>query len=80
MKNKNIINLDNRCYCSESNNKGVGKYMIFRFHRSGLINILKTQFFCLIPFYFCRYSNMVGSRARQLCLAQELYLPEYTEL
>ena len=46
MKNKNIINLDNRCYCSESNNKGVGKYLIFRFYLSGL-NFIKTVFICL---------------------------------
>ena len=26
VKNKNVINLDNKCHCSESNNKGVGKY------------------------------------------------------
>ena len=26
VKNKNVINLDNKCHCSESNNGGVGKY------------------------------------------------------
>ena len=26
VKNKNIINMDNKCHCSEANNRGVGKY------------------------------------------------------
>ena len=26
VKNKNIINMDNKCHCTEANNRGVGKY------------------------------------------------------
>ena len=55
VKNKNIINLDNRCYCSESNNKGVGKYINFKFYLRNLnspINVLKTQIFASYLFIF----------------------------
>ena len=26
VKNKNVINLDNKCHCTEANNRGVGKH------------------------------------------------------
>ena len=30
VKNKNIINMDNKCHCTEANNRGVGKNTIIK--------------------------------------------------
>ena len=53
VKNKNIINLDNRCYCSESNNKGVGKYSICKPCIYDLkLYVLKLQYYSPHGFSF----------------------------